>query len=179
MTGALCAQSLSCVWLFATPWAVARQAPLSMGFSRQEYWSGQPSPTAGDLPDPGIEPTSLAIPSMTDRFFTTSGKSMWLTCYFFFLIGQSVFPGQTCKMQVCILFKMQRLKWGHDLLISALELKPRRDVSLVIASPGHHSPDATPSWTLQIFFFFSPRGWPFIFLKKPDYLIFFLVHHFP
>ena len=44
----------------ATPWNVARQAPLSMEFSRQEYWSGLPSPSPGDLPDPGIEPVSPA-----------------------------------------------------------------------------------------------------------------------
>ena len=44
-----------------TPWTVARQAPLSMGFSRQEYWSGLPFPSAGDLPDPGIEPRSPAL----------------------------------------------------------------------------------------------------------------------
>ena len=46
------AQSLSCVWLFGTPWIVAPQAPLLMGFPRQEYWSGLPLPTPGDLPDP-------------------------------------------------------------------------------------------------------------------------------
>ena len=45
----------------ATPWTVARQAPLSMGFSRQEYWSGLPFPSPGDLPDPGIEPGSPAL----------------------------------------------------------------------------------------------------------------------
>ena len=45
----------------ATPWTVARQAPLSMGFSRQEYWSGLPFPSPGDLPDPGIEPRSPAL----------------------------------------------------------------------------------------------------------------------
>ena len=45
----------------ATPWTVARQAPLSMGFSRQEYWSGLPFPSPGDLPDPGIEPWSPAL----------------------------------------------------------------------------------------------------------------------
>ena len=45
------------VQLFATPWTVAHQAPLSMKFSRQEYWSGLPFPTSGDLPDPGIEPS--------------------------------------------------------------------------------------------------------------------------
>ena len=54
-------KSLSCVQLFATPWTVAYQAPLSMGFSRQEYWSGLPFPSPGDLPDPGIEPRSPAL----------------------------------------------------------------------------------------------------------------------
>ena len=48
------------VRLFETPWTVACQAPLSMGFPRQEYWSGLPFPSLGDLPDPGIQPASLA-----------------------------------------------------------------------------------------------------------------------
>ena len=52
---------LSHVLLFATLWTVACQAPLSMGFSRQEYWSGLPFPSPGDLPDPGIEPGSPAL----------------------------------------------------------------------------------------------------------------------
>ena len=54
-------KSLSCVQLFATPWIVAYQASPSMGFSRQEYWSGLPSPSPGDLPDPGIEPGSPTL----------------------------------------------------------------------------------------------------------------------
>ena len=54
-------KSLSRVRLFATPWTVARQPPLSMGFSRQEYWSGLPFPFPGDLPNPGIEPGSPAL----------------------------------------------------------------------------------------------------------------------
>ena len=54
-------KSLSFVLLFATPWTVAYQAPLSMGFSKQEYWSGMPFPPPGDLPDPGIEPGSPAL----------------------------------------------------------------------------------------------------------------------
>ena len=54
-------QLLSCVQLFATPWTVARQASLSMGFSRQETWSGLPFPSPGDLPDPGIDPESPAF----------------------------------------------------------------------------------------------------------------------
>ena len=52
---------LSCVRLFAAPWNVARQAPVSVGFSRQEYWSGLPFPSPEDLPDPGIEPESPAL----------------------------------------------------------------------------------------------------------------------
>ena len=55
----------------ATPWTTARQAPLSIEFPRQEYWSGLPFPTPGDLPDPGIKPTSLASPALTDGFFIT------------------------------------------------------------------------------------------------------------
>ena len=54
-------KSLSRVRLFATPWTVAYQAPPSMGFSRQEYWSGLPFPSPGDLPNPGIEPGSPAL----------------------------------------------------------------------------------------------------------------------
>ena len=59
-------KSLSCVWLFGTPWTVAHQVPLSVGFPRQGYWSGLPFPSPGDLPDPGIEP-----PAWTSGLFTT------------------------------------------------------------------------------------------------------------
>ena len=58
-------KSLSHVLLFATLWTVAYQAPPSMGFSRQEYWSGLPFPPPGDLPDPGIEPRSPALQADT------------------------------------------------------------------------------------------------------------------
>ena len=54
-------KSLSCVRLFATPWTVAYQAPLSMGFSRQDYWSGLRFPSPGDLPNPGIKPGSPTL----------------------------------------------------------------------------------------------------------------------
>ena len=57
---------------FLTPWTIAHQAPLSMGFSRQEYWSGLPFPPPGDLPNPGIKPTSLMSPLLVGGFFTTS-----------------------------------------------------------------------------------------------------------
>ena len=66
-----------CVYLFATPATVAHQALLSMGFSRQEYWSGVPFPPPGDLPNPGIEPASLPSPALADRFLTPS--AIWET----------------------------------------------------------------------------------------------------
>ena len=67
--------TLGCVRLFTIFLRVACQAPLSMGFSRQEYWSGLLFATPGDLPDPGMEPVSLASPALAGRFFTAaSGK---------------------------------------------------------------------------------------------------------
>ena len=77
----MCALPLSHAQLFATPWTVALQAPLSMGFPRQEYWSGLPFlPTEGLL-DPGIEPVS---PALAGRFFFTTeppGKSVYTNIY--------------------------------------------------------------------------------------------------
>ena len=61
----------SSVQLFVTLWTVARQAPLSMGFSRPEHWSGLPYTPPGDLPGPGIEPASLMSPASVGRFFIT------------------------------------------------------------------------------------------------------------
>ena len=61
----------SAMFISCTPWTVAYQAPLSMGFSGQEYWSGLPFPFSGDLPDPGIEPEFPALLALADRFFTT------------------------------------------------------------------------------------------------------------
>ena len=70
--------SLSCVGLFVTPWTVACQVSPSMGFSRQEYWSGSPFPSPGDLPNPGTEPVS---PALAGRFFTTEPPKV---SFFFF-----------------------------------------------------------------------------------------------
>ena len=71
-------QLLSCVRLFVTPWTVARQAPLSIEFPRQEYWSELPFPSPGNLPHPGIGPISPVSPALAGRFFTTEppGKLM-------------------------------------------------------------------------------------------------------
>ena len=82
------------VWLFVTPWTVAHQGPLSMGFTRQEYWSGLLCTPPGYLPDQGIEPVSLTSPVLADRFFTTCVtwkahsfiiqlQNIWLFLFFF------------------------------------------------------------------------------------------------
>ena len=61
---------LNHVQLSATPWTVAHQAPLSMGFPRQEYWSGLLFPSPGDLPNPGMEPLSFVSPALAGEFIT-------------------------------------------------------------------------------------------------------------
>ena len=77
----MCAKSLQSS---STLWTVARQAPLSREFSRQEYWNGLPCPTSGDLPDPGIKPASLMSSALADWFFTTSATWEAQSCSQFF-----------------------------------------------------------------------------------------------
>ena len=76
-----CACMLSRVQLFVTPWTVPHQAPLPMEFSRQQYWSRLPFPSSEDLPDPGIEPTSLLSSALAGEFFTSwatrEAPSIW------------------------------------------------------------------------------------------------------
>ena len=78
----VCTHTLSHVQLFETPGTVACQASLSKGFSRQKYWSGLPCPLPGDLPNPGIKPTSPASPALADEFFTTSVTWEALSTYY-------------------------------------------------------------------------------------------------
>ena len=107
-----------------TPWTVARQAPLSMGFPRQEYWRGLPCPPPGDLPDPGIKPSSLTSPALAGRFFTTStsweaqeyATKLYTICHPFYHIAKHCrhccqlliyrhllsFISETTKNQTCI-----------------------------------------------------------------------------
>ena len=70
---------LSCVCLSVTPWTATRQAPLSMEFSRQEYWSGLPCPPSGDLPDPRVQPEFLLSSALAGGFFTTctTWEALW------------------------------------------------------------------------------------------------------
>ena len=84
-------------WLSRSSRTIAYQPPLSVGFSRQEYWSGLPCPPPGNLPDPGIEPTSLMSPALAGGFFTSSttwGADEWL--------GPNAWPlrGKTAESKV-------------------------------------------------------------------------------
>ena len=81
----LCVLScFSCVWLFVTLRTIACQAPLSVGFSRHEYWSEFPCPPPGNLPDPGIEPLFLMSPTLAGKFFITNAT--W-EAHVFFLVS--------------------------------------------------------------------------------------------
>ena len=94
-----CKSLQSCPTLVA-PWTVTRQAPLSMGFSRQEYWSGLPFPSPGDLPDPGIKPTCLLSPALAGGFFTPNAT--WQTpifVYFRKIFISPLFEEQFCHLQ--------------------------------------------------------------------------------
>ena len=77
----LWACTLSHVWFFMTPWMVAHEAPLSMAFSRQEYWSGFPFPPSGDLPDPQFKLVSLVSSALAGRFFTSVSPGKTLSHY--------------------------------------------------------------------------------------------------
>ena len=91
-----CPQSLSHVLLFVTPWTVTHQAPLSMEFSRLEYWSGLPSPPPGNSSVPGSEPTSLASPALAGGFFTAPPRKPSHHCSrlrWSFLLCASSVPG--------------------------------------------------------------------------------------
>ena len=90
----VCAHVLNHVWLFATIWTIAHQAPLSMKFSRQEFLSGLSFPTPRDLPNPGIEPASLVSPALVDRFFTTESYQK------FILILPHLPESQNCQMMI-------------------------------------------------------------------------------
>ena len=126
-----------CVQLFASLWAIVRQAPLSMGFSRQEYWSGFPFPPPGDLPDPGIELASLMSPVLAGGFFTTSAT--WkpkVQRYLFvfgvprpniahFLSGHScLLPGFImCPMYLTCCFEILCLFLGDPITLGPKEIK--------------------------------------------------------
>ena len=93
---------LSYIWFFETLWTVAHQAPLSMGFSRQEYWSGVPCPPPGDLPDPGIEPASPLSPALQwDSLPLSHCRSLqWRVIGFYFRIYFSEFIAKSSRVSI-------------------------------------------------------------------------------
>ena len=93
----VCVCLFSCVRLFVTPWTVACQAPLSMAFFRQEYWSGLPCPPPWVLPDLGIEPPFLMSHTLAGRFFTTSAPR-GAPLNFYFLINYFWLCCRACWM---------------------------------------------------------------------------------
>ena len=118
--------SVTCVRLFETLRTVAHQAPLSMGFSRQEYWSGLPCPPPGDLPDQGIEPESACISCITGRFFTH--WATWETLARNVLSAKSEdYSNKQRPSKGCWVWPWRRHRWpSRDLLYRAVgpDMKP-------------------------------------------------------
>ena len=98
----LCAQL--CLTLLI-PWTVAHQAPLSMRFSRREYWSGLPCPPLVDLPDPEIELASLMSSALTGKYFTTS--TTWEAQYRFIFYSYKSIPHFIVLCRNCIIYKLK------------------------------------------------------------------------
>ena len=132
--GHVCAQSLSCVWLFLTPRSEACHAPLSMEFPRQEYWSGLPLPSPGDLPDPGIEPVSPVSAALAGGFFTTGS------------------PGKPYGHIICIIPPPRphtvRVWWDHITWFAEVEIRMPPWLTRLSKMVGHteesdvsHSPE--------------------------------------
>ena len=110
----------SCVWMCATPWTATCQAPLTMGFSRQEYWSGVPCPPPGDFPNLGIEPMSPMSPALAGGFFTTS--TTWEACHSWdhslIIWGNRIVTLQTCGIyHFNWIITPQHLVWHHTPLM--------------------------------------------------------------
>ena len=128
------AQSLSCVQLFATPWTAVHQAPLSMGFSRQECWSGLSFPPPGDLPNPGIEPGSPTL--QADSLLAESqGKSLHH-------LGSTLLISTDMRMIKCKDSAHQKVKTRllqttpFSAHVSPALLKPPPSLSLALRSPN-------------------------------------------
>ena len=154
-------KSLSHVWLLVTPWTAAHQAPPSMGFSRQEYWSGLPFPTSGDLPDPEIESLSLASPSLAGGFFTTappglSGECPEMPIFLWNLVVLTI------PVWYCILFFL--LVWG----------------ALPFNHPGFTMEISIPSPSVIVFFAFQVMDITWSFCQQSSFSSnkFILLHNF-
>ena len=95
----VCLLSRSVLSDSATPWTVTHQALLSMGFSRQKYWSGLPFPPPEDLPDPEIEPVSLMSPALAGMFFTT--RATWEALAFLLCSNHTDYLNSSAFFSLC------------------------------------------------------------------------------
>ena len=114
----VCELNFSVVSHSATPWTVAHQAPMSMEFLRQKYWSGLPFPSPGDLPDPGMELTSPASPSLTGGFFIPEllGKHLIFWSYFCPFLNSLLSSTQALTALYYLNSSASSLLFGHDFL---------------------------------------------------------------
>ena len=142
---------LSRIRLFVTPWTVARQAPLTMKFSRQEYWSGLPCPPPGDLPNPGIEPGSLTLQANSGGLNHQGSPPPW--------------QGNAIVLEGCFCLSLNKPN------ASSTHYTPCRFTYMSLERRAHHGhtcchPSAGPSHmtgnsaTYEAFTTFSPTFWP-------------------
>ena len=117
----VCAQSLSYVWLFATPQTLAHQAPLFVEFPRQECWNGLPFPSPGDLSNPEVETTSLASPTLAGGFFTT-----WAI-----LEAQEIGIGNIFRVCVCVVKNKSNSLGGLEVISFSCLFPNRRKTRLM------------------------------------------------
>ena len=140
-------QATSVVWLFATRWTVARQDPLSMGFSRQEYWSGLLFPSPGDLPDPGTEPRFLALRQIL--YYLGHLRSSYGPFYF---KGKDTRPrpfSPLVNVTLLDLVEMCPVHTGSSPQERLLNSEARAHL------PGERTPDPLPTEALRA----TPAGW--------------------
>ena len=124
----------SCVQLFLIPWIIVHQAPMSMDFSRQEYWSGLPFSTPRDLPDPGVEPASLMSPALKGRFFTNEAtweaqlSKTWIN-YSFSLLYFQLLPSDDSSLSTYLNIRVS----STQNLLSSLHIRSQY-LSLLFAN---------------------------------------------
>ena len=141
------------VRLFVSPWTVAHQAPLSMGFSRQEHWSGLPFPLSGDLPDPEIQPASPVSPALAGRFFTTEPPAFYnilitrppfllLICPFY----ENSFSFLFTKLPKWPLSHVQMTRLEHTMMAQAVYIQERHSHHVLFGGQNMCSKPYSHQW---------------------------------
>ena len=155
----VCTRALSHVWLFAAPWTITLQAPLSMGFFRQEYYSGLPFPTPEDLPNPGIKPTSLKSPELQANSLPSVPPGKLMPIWYWFLF---VWFGFFVCLFCWLVF---RLWWVFVAVLRLLLLQSTGSVVVV------HRFSCPATWGT---FIFQTRDW-----TQASYIGRWILNHWP